>query len=275
MIIRPYIVPPEKLVHRTLVDFGGKRMVQKTLHFMQYDRTLPIVEVTLFNNGNKYYIPELGSSCKVRLSKPDKTFVYKDVLGCSEDGNLVYFEMDEQMTVINGQVEAILELIISGSVAGSSYINIIIDKNPVQEDDIESSIEAPLAPVAFTGDFYDLSNRPETMGTVVKVESGYGLKGGPITTSGTISVDTDIIATKEDIVASDTIKVVNNIPSELTEKDMKSLYKVNEEGIYTINKITNQGVQTYSPSKLSSESYVDDKVGDLVDLTMVDKTINF
>ena len=39
----------------------------------------------------------------------------------------------------------------------------------------------------------------EPSGTVTNIATGTGLIGGPITTTGTISIDTDVVALKSDV----------------------------------------------------------------------------
>ena len=47
------------------------------------------------------------------------------------------------MTLIEGKVSPIIELTYAGAVVGSSPISVIIDRNPIQIDDIESQAEWP------------------------------------------------------------------------------------------------------------------------------------
>ena len=59
---------------------------------------------------------------------------------------VVYFEVDEQMSFLHGPVNPILELsfVDGGKVtqrAGSSSIAIEIERNPIQESDIQSTSE--------------------------------------------------------------------------------------------------------------------------------------
>lgn len=147
-------------IHETAVDFGGLRFTNKVYHVVQYDKTLPIVKVKLYSNGRPF---EVSSTMfiKVRWSKPDKTFVYKDIKGYDpNDHSVVYFEVDQQMSSAYGHSISILELSIDGNIAGSSPMEFIIDRNPIQEHDVESHIEYTLSTVARTGDYNDLLNLP-------------------------------------------------------------------------------------------------------------------
>ncbi len=134
-----YIPTSSQIVHETKVDFG-RRIIQKNIHVVQYDRSLPIVSVALFLNGKTYIIPE-NSTIRIRWGKPDNTFVIKEVLGCNSDKNVVYFDVDEQMTYYYGQYAPILEIEVDNKIAGSSPLFVEIDRNPVQETDIESAVK--------------------------------------------------------------------------------------------------------------------------------------
>lgn len=137
MAIQTYIVPTDRIIHKAKVDFSQRCMQQKTIHIVQYDKSLPVIAVELFLNGSTYMLPA-NADVKIRWSKRDKTFVYKNVLGCDENRQIVYFDVDEQMTFFNGPCNPILEVIISGNKAGSSSMPFEIDRNPIQVGDIES-----------------------------------------------------------------------------------------------------------------------------------------
>ena len=130
---------PSGISHRTSVDFS-KRTVGQPVHIVQYDDTLPILAVSLYNNGQPYRIPE-SSEVRIRFGKPDKTFVYKSALGCDINRTIVYFEISQQMTVINGDYYPVIELKDNGRIANSSAIFVAIDRNPIQNGDIESPYE--------------------------------------------------------------------------------------------------------------------------------------
>ena len=83
MAIQTYIVPTDRMVHETKVDFNQRCVQQKTIHIVQYDKSLPVIAVELFLNGSTYTLPA-NADVKIRWSKRDKTFVYKNVLGCDE-----------------------------------------------------------------------------------------------------------------------------------------------------------------------------------------------
>ena len=85
---------PTGISHATSVDFS-KRSVNQPVHIVQYDRSLPILAVSLYNNGQLYRLSET-MEVSIRLGKPDRTFVYNKALGCDSTRTIVYFEITQQ-----------------------------------------------------------------------------------------------------------------------------------------------------------------------------------
>lgn len=147
----------DRIFHETTVDIGGQRSVNKPIHIVQYDRTLPVIQVHLTCNGKECSdaFVEHITDVKVRWSKPDGKFVIRDILGMSSDKKTVYFDVSYQMTAAYGDCSPILEIQITSDdttyTAGTSSISFSIDKNPVQQEDIESLNEYP--------EFLDLMER--------------------------------------------------------------------------------------------------------------------
>lgn len=133
------IYNPTGISHSTSVDFSI-RSISQPVHIVQYDQTLPILAVSLFNNGQLYRLPET-TKVNIRFGKKDKTYVYNSALGCNENRTIVYFEITQQMTIFSGEHYPVVELIDGSNVANSSPICIIIDRNPIQHGDVESTNE--------------------------------------------------------------------------------------------------------------------------------------
>lgn len=132
--------PSGRIVHDVYVDFI-RPFVQKPIHLMQYDRSLPILAIHMMRDREAYVFPEEATG-KIRWSKPDNTFVYKDALGVSEDRTILYVEVDYQMTVFYGSYNQSVEVFIDeNTVAGSTYLPIEIDRNPIQNKDVTSTTE--------------------------------------------------------------------------------------------------------------------------------------
>ena len=140
MAISSYTPSADRIVHNTEVDFQTRTQLGTTVHLMQYDKSLPVVAVALYSNGQPYQIPT-GAEMNVRVGKPDGTKVYNPVLGCNSNRTICYFEVTQQMSSAYGPTLAILELILNGAIAGSSYIPLDIARNPAQDEAILSSDE--------------------------------------------------------------------------------------------------------------------------------------
>ena len=130
---------PTGISHATSVDFN-KRSVNQPVHIVQYDKSLPILAVSLYKNGQLYSLSE-SMDVSIRLGKPDRTFVYNKALGCDSTRTIVYFEITEQMTVFDGEYYPVVEIKDGNKIANSSTIYLVIDRNPVQTDYIESTFE--------------------------------------------------------------------------------------------------------------------------------------
>lgn len=121
------------------VDFDV-RVVQAPVHLVQYDRTLPILAVSLYKSGQPYAVPA-GANVLVRLHKSDGFVVYNPALGVSADRTMAYVAVTVQMTTCWGKHEAVIEVELDDQVACSGMLVLDVDKNPVQQGDIESSNE--------------------------------------------------------------------------------------------------------------------------------------
>lgn len=130
---------PTGISHATSVDFS-KRSVSPPVHIVQYDRSLPILAVSLYNNGQLYRLSE-SMDVSIRLGKPDRTFVYNKALGCDSTRTIVYFEITQQMSLFDGEYYPVIEIMDGEKIANSSTIYLIVDRNPVQHDYIESTVE--------------------------------------------------------------------------------------------------------------------------------------
>ena len=140
MGVTTYIPPSDRIVHNTAVDFGERWSLGTAVNLMQYDKTLPIIAVSLYSGGQPYTIPS-SADLNARVGKSDGTKVYNPVLGCNSTRNVAYIEVTRQISAAYGPALATLELIIEGNVAYSSYILLDVAKNPAQDDAIESTNE--------------------------------------------------------------------------------------------------------------------------------------
>ena len=136
MAVKLYTPDANVIVHETKVDFR-RRVVQRQVNLVQYDKSMPVIAVQLCSNGNEYVLPE-NASAYIRFGKRDHTYVYNECLGCDQTRTIVYFAITDQMTIFYGEHTPIVELRIGDTVAGSGSIPIWIDRNPIQNGDTES-----------------------------------------------------------------------------------------------------------------------------------------
>lgn len=130
---------PTGIIHNTSVDFTS-RPVSQPIHIVQYDDTLPTLAVEMYQDGQSYAL-SADATAVLRFGKKDSTFVIVNPLGCSEDRTILYFAIDVQMTIIEGEYRPVIEVTDNSHVASSSPVYMVIDRNPVQRSDIESKVE--------------------------------------------------------------------------------------------------------------------------------------
>ena len=174
MSVALYTPSSSQIVHEARVDFR-QRVIQPMIHIVQYDKSLPIVAVELYSDGQKWALPDTVATVKVRWGKRDHTYVYTDVLGCNADRTVVYIEIIEQMTVFYGEHNPVLEVTIGDTLACSSYIPFYIDRNPIQKDDIVSEITPSIVDVLMAA----INSKQDQLvsGTNIKTINGESLLG--------------------------------------------------------------------------------------------------
>ena len=128
-----------RIVHSIKADLVA-RYFPPVVRLVQYDQSLPVIAVSLMQNGQAYTLPN-GAAANIRVHKPDATYVYNPALGCDSTRNIVYFEVTQAMAAANGDGLAIVEIVVDGDIAGTSLITLHFEENPVPEDAIESSDE--------------------------------------------------------------------------------------------------------------------------------------
>lgn len=124
--------------HTTTVDIGDLRTLSKPIHLMQYDKSLPEIEVHITKDGQEYTIPS-GYSATIRWGKPDKH-------GCTATGTVsgstVTFQVTEQMACVAGRSKVTVEIVESdSSQAGTAKFEVIVDSNPIGDNTIVSDSE--------------------------------------------------------------------------------------------------------------------------------------
>lgn len=134
-----YTVPATSIVHNAQASLTD-RSPASVVHLTQYDTTMPIIAVALTANGQPYTVPS-GAAVNIRMAKPGGTFVYDPALGVTADAQTAYIGTTVQMTTVWGRLNAIVEVVLNGAVAGTGVFVLDIAENPVPEDAIESTSE--------------------------------------------------------------------------------------------------------------------------------------
>ena len=181
--------------HTTTVDIGDLRTLSKPIHLMQYDKSLPEIEVHITKDGQEYTIPS-GYSATIRWGKPDKH-------GCTATGTVsgstVTFQVTEQMACVAGRSKVTVEIVESDSShAGTAKFEVIVDSNPIGDNTIVSDSEiADIQKAIEAGQNADAINdvyasTKKLYDEIVKVPYVY-----PFNTKGMSDLELDITARYE------------------------------------------------------------------------------
>ena len=181
--------------HTTTVDIGDLRALSKPIHLMQYDKSLPEIEVHITKDGQEYTIPS-GYSATIRWGKPDKH-------GCTATGTVsgstVTFQVTEQMACVAGRSKVTVEIVESDSShAGTAKFEVIVDSNPIGDNTIVSDSEiADIQKAIEAGQNVDAINdvyasTKKLYDEIVKVPYVY-----PFNTKGMSDLELDITARYE------------------------------------------------------------------------------
>lgn len=135
-----YSPPSAAQVKNCTADFDLRR-APVPINLVQFDKTIQILAVALYKGGTAYKLPE-DAEANVRMGKRNNLYIYNPVLGCNEGRTLVYVAVTPQMTTQDGVFYPILEVLADGGVAGTSPLQLVIQRNPVQEGDLEDTSEA-------------------------------------------------------------------------------------------------------------------------------------
>lgn len=134
-----YSPPSAAQVKNCTADFDLRR-APVPINLVQFDKTIPILAVALYKGGTAYKLPD-DAEANVRMGKRNNLYIYNPVLGCNEGRTLVYVAVTPQMTTQDGVFYPILEVLADGGVAGTSPLQLVIQRNPVQEGDLEDTSE--------------------------------------------------------------------------------------------------------------------------------------
>lgn len=140
MATNTYNPSANDIIHSVDLDLVTRNRVVEPIHLVQNDKTLPVFEISLFEEGVTYACPS-GSTVSIRLEKPDKKIVYIEASGWDSTRHKIYMKTTHQMTSAFGQATAVIEIDTGSAIAQTEPFKILIDRNPVQEGSIESTDE--------------------------------------------------------------------------------------------------------------------------------------
>lgn len=136
----PSVTLPENCVifyTSSPIDNGIETKIPVSL--TQFDTHLAVVAFTILEH-NKVYIPPSGADINVRWEKADGNGVYNPVIGVDDDG-VVYFEVTTQMTAAEGMGSCCIEIGYDGGQKNTKKVPVYVSKNPVNNENIESTYE--------------------------------------------------------------------------------------------------------------------------------------
>lgn len=139
MAIATYSPPDGAIVKKARADFD-LRIVQQPVHLVQYDDTVSVLAVSLYKSGQPWTVPT-NADVNIRMDKRDGRYVYNPALGVNAERNVVYLAITRQMTVHEGTVYPVLEVLIEDGTASTASLRLDIDRNPVPMTKITSSDE--------------------------------------------------------------------------------------------------------------------------------------
>lgn len=139
MAIATYSPPDGAIVKKARADFD-LRIVQQPVHLVQYDDTVSVLAVSLYKSGQPWTVPT-NADVNIRMDKRDGHYVYNPALGVNVERNVVYLAITRQMTVHEGTVYPVLEVLIEDGTASTASLRLDIDRNPVPMTKITSSDE--------------------------------------------------------------------------------------------------------------------------------------
>lgn len=139
MAIATYSPPDGAIVKKARANFD-LRIVQQPVHLVQYDDTVSVLAVSLYKSGQPWTVPT-NADVNIRMDKRDGHYVYNPALGVNAERNVVYLAITRQMTVHEGTVYPVLEVLIEDGTASTASLRLDIDRNPVPMTKITSSDE--------------------------------------------------------------------------------------------------------------------------------------
>ncbi len=131
-----------KFEQRITLDFTVARI--QNIHCSQDDCNSRSILISLSDNGKPYKLPQSDILC-IKISKPDRTFVYMDDddthVSRNDDGTISLI-LPEQATCVPGKCDAEIKIISENSTVTTACFHIIVRKSVLEDNEIESVVES-------------------------------------------------------------------------------------------------------------------------------------
>lgn len=113
----------------------------KNVRVVEGDRDSRIINITVTNNGTKYYLDKNTMIARYKIHKPDNKYIYNNI-EINDDGTIT-IQLTNQATIVDGICNAELQITdLSGNILSTMPFNIIVEKSVVSDDDIISQSES-------------------------------------------------------------------------------------------------------------------------------------
>lgn len=157
----------------------------QTVKLKQYDKTVSAVGKTLtfelYEADRPYDIPT-GAVVTVRGTKSDKTgYEYE----CTFDGNQVYCNVEQQMTVFACKYDADLRITKDSNIIGTANFKIDVTESALADDTAISETELPLLEKAIEAEMTVIAEAKKIQSESAQIEKNKSdiatVKGGGLT----------------------------------------------------------------------------------------------
>lgn len=207
----PSVTLPENCVifyTSSPIDNGIETKIPISL--TQFDTHLAVVAFTILEH-NKVYIPPSGADINVRWEKADGNGVYNPVIGVDDDG-VVYFEVTTQMTAAEGMGSCCIEIGYDGGQKNTKKVPVYVSKNPVNNENIESTYEYKTLQTIFQEIKLVEKNAQEAAENAAQSEQNASQsEQNALNYKNQIKGDADIVRGYRDEVEADRQEVIQNV----------------------------------------------------------------
>ena len=170
------------------LDFSIPKI--KNVRVVEGDRDSRIINITVTNNGTKYYLDKNTMIARYKIHKPDCKYIYNEV-PINDDGT-VTINLTDQAVAISGICNAELQISNSSEIISTMPFNIIVEKSVVNSNDIKSETESTVIDsfLIHLSDFNNPHRMPDATTTI---------KGITTLTDGISSTSTTTAATPNSV----------------------------------------------------------------------------